>query len=64
MGPGPWKWTQINQGQLGDYLGSISGSESDLGVFGPFEGLILLWEKTKMQISQKALMARFSNFLW
>ena len=25
MGPGPWKWTQINQGQFGGSLGSISG---------------------------------------
>ena len=25
MGKGPQKWTQINQGQLGGLLGSISG---------------------------------------
>ena len=26
MGPGPWKWTQINQGQLGGSFGVTLGS--------------------------------------
>ena len=26
MGPGPWKWTQINQGQLGGSFGVRIGS--------------------------------------
>ena len=46
-------------------LGGIFGPlKSDLGVFWPFRGTDFIMGKTKMQISQKALMARFSNFLW
>ena len=30
MGPGPWKWTQINQGQLGEPFGSTSESSATL----------------------------------